>query len=171
MYMLKEVSSLSKQYDLSRLIRLRDTLNHKRPKFRRYESWRYKRVSPAWRRPRGIDSAMREKRKGLPKMPNIGYRNPKLVRYYHPSGKLEIIVHNVKELEGIDPEQYVVRIAHTVGAKKRLSIIERADELGLKIVNRRRIPEEGLGEVPEAPLGEEVITEEELEGIEEESPE
>ena len=33
----------------------------KKPKFRRQESWRYKRVPDKWRRPHGIDSKMRKK--------------------------------------------------------------------------------------------------------------
>lgn len=119
-----------------RLLEIRRIKKSKEPDFIRQESWRYVRVKPNWRRPRGIDSKMRLKKKGYPKSPNIGYRGPKLVRGLHPSGFREIIVHNVKELEGIDPNRYAIRIASSVGRKKRLKIIERADQLGIRVLNR-----------------------------------
>ncbi|MHA2289706.1 MAG: eL32 family ribosomal protein, partial [Promethearchaeota archaeon] len=45
-----------KEKSLPRLHRIRKNLKRKRPNFRRYESWRYKRVPERWRRARGIDS-------------------------------------------------------------------------------------------------------------------
>jgi len=127
--------------DKSRLLRLREILKKKRPKFRRQESWRYVRIDDSWRRPKGIDNKVREKRKGYIKMPSVGYRGPKKVRGLHPSGLKEVIVHNVKELLGLDPSVHAVRIAHTVGRKKRLMIIEKAEELKLKILNKVGVPE------------------------------
>ncbi len=107
-----------------------------RPKFKRQESWRYKRLSKSsWRRPKGIDNKMREKRKGWPKSPSKGYRGPKEVRYHHPSGFEEILIHNPKDLEKIDPENTIARIGHTVGAKKRIQILDMAREQGIVIVN------------------------------------
>jgi len=119
-----------------RLLRIREELNRKRPEFIRQESWRYVRVKPNWRRPRGIDSKMRLKKKGYPPSPNVGYRGPKLVRGLHPSGFREVLVHNPKDLEGLDPSRYAIRIASRVGKKKRLEIIKKADELGIKVLNR-----------------------------------
>jgi len=70
----------------------------KKPEFIRQESWRYKRVDESWRRPRGLDSKMRLKRKGWPASPNIGYRSPKELRGLHPSGYREILVRNLSDL-------------------------------------------------------------------------
>jgi large subunit ribosomal protein L32e len=113
----------------------------RRPKFQRQESWRYKKLSPAWRRPKGLDSKMRIKKKGWPKSVEIGYRSPKDIRGLHPSGFEEIMVFNVDDLEKINSWN-VARIAHTVGMKKRLQIIEKAKELDIHILNTR-----GVGEV------------------------
>ena len=57
----------------------------KKPGFERQESWRYKRLKPNWRRPKGIDNKMRRKIKGWPATVNVGYRGPKVVRGLHPS--------------------------------------------------------------------------------------
>jgi len=119
----------------TRLLRVREKIKSKRPKFVRYESWRYIRVKESWRKPRGIDSKVREKVKGWIKMPSVGYRGPRDVRGLHPSGYVEVLIHNLNELEGLDPNTHILRLSHTLGAKKRITIIDKAKELGFKIIN------------------------------------
>ena len=116
----------------------------KKPKFRRQESWRYKRVGDTWRRPHGIDSKMRKKVKGWPVSPTVGYRSPKKTRGLHPSGFVETRVQSVADLAGIDPELQAIRIARTVGGRKRVKILALAEEKGIHILNPRaaREPEE-----------------------------
>ena len=112
-----------------------DYVKHKKPKFRRQESWRYKRVTDRWRRPHGIDSKMRKKVKGWPASPTTGYRSPKKTRGLHPSGFIETRVHTVDDLAGIDPELQAIRIARTVGGRKRVAIISLAEERGIHVLN------------------------------------
>lgn len=118
-----------------RLLRIRAKKNKRRPNFLRAEYHRLKRIQTSWRRPRGIDSKMRHKLKGKRPSPNVGYRNPKDVRGLHPSGFDLVQVFNVKDLEKVDPEVEIAQIGGTVGSKKRAVIIERAEELGIHIVN------------------------------------
>ena len=120
---------------LKEALRQKQALNRRKPKFRRPESWRYKRLNTGWRRPKGIDSAIRKREKSQPAMPAIGYRSPAALRGYHPSGLKEVLVHNIGELEGLHPKTHAVRIAHQVGDRKRLAIVERADDLGLHVLN------------------------------------
>lgn len=153
-----------KKVNKSRLLRVKSYLNRKRPKFVKQESWRYVRVSPSWRKPRGIDNKMRVKLKGYPKLPSIGYRNPKLVRGLHPSGYEEVIVYSPKDLEKINPENQVARIAHAVGFRKKLGIIEKAKDLDIKILNiSKELLEstEAVGEETEETAEESLLTEEE----------
>lgn len=107
----------------------------KRPDFVRQESWRYKRLKPNWRKPKGKDSKMRLSVKGWPPLVKIGYRSPKRYRGLHPSGYKEVIVHNVEELKSIDPSKEAARIASNVGSKKRAAIIDEASKLGIKVLN------------------------------------
>lgn len=126
------------------MLKLREHIKSKRPHFRRQEAWRYKRLSgrkEKWRKAEGIDSKMRVKEKGWPKSVEIGYRGPKKARNLHPSGYEEILVFNVDDLDNVDPEKHVVRIAHTVGAKKRVEISTRAEEKGVHILNLRGVKE------------------------------
>ncbi|MEM7825643.1 MAG: 50S ribosomal protein L32e [Candidatus Aenigmatarchaeota archaeon] len=108
----------------------------KKPKFLR-SGWKaYKRLRKVkWRKARGIHSKIRRKEKGKPKMPNIGYGAPKELKYLHPSRFKEVLVYNVKDLEKIDSEKEAIKIAHTVGKKKRGEILKKAEELKIKVLN------------------------------------
>lgn len=117
------------------LVELRKNVKSRKPNFVRQESWRYKRLKENWRKPKGIDSHMRLQIKGWPAIVKIGYRGPRIARYLHPSGYRDVIVHNVKELTMLDPSKDAARIASTVGARKRALILQKAKELGIKVLN------------------------------------
>ena len=141
-----------------RLLRERAKMNKARPKFRRQESWRYKRLKKSWRKPVGIDNSMRHHKRGIPKIVRIGYRGPKAVRGLTSNGMQDVLVHNVKELEQLDNKVQVARIASTVGVKKKVLITNRADELDIKIINR---PEEALSFATLSDISEEFLLDDE----------
>ncbi len=114
----------------------RALINGRRPTFHRQEWFRYSKLGEGWRRPRGIHSKMRRHLKRRLPMVDIGYRGPAAVRGLHPSGFEEVIVHNVDGLANIDPSVQAVRIGGTVGTKKRIDIQAKADELGIRVLNR-----------------------------------
>lgn len=66
-------------------------------------------------------------------MPKIGYKNPQSIRGLHSSGLPEVLVNNAPELDGL--KGVVVRIASSVGARKRKVIAEKARTLKIRIVN------------------------------------
>ncbi len=144
-----------------KLLKLRKRAKAKKPEFLRSESWRYSKMSESWRRPRGLDHKMRRKIKGWPPMVSTGYKGPKTARGLHPSGLREVIVHNVDELNLIDPSVQAARIAHTVGKKKRALILAEAKQKRIRVLNPGQIEEsEGAGEAVE---GEEAVVESEVE--------
>ncbi|MEM2214121.1 MAG: 50S ribosomal protein L32e [Candidatus Nezhaarchaeales archaeon] len=119
-----------------RLLKLRLKMNRTRVEFRRLNILGLRRVDEErWRRPRGIDNKIKLSRKGYPPIVRIGYRNPKLVRGLHPSGLIEILVYRPQDLDNLDPKIHCVRIAHTVGRRKRLQIIDKAKSMGFRILN------------------------------------
>lgn len=117
---------------------LRQKVSQNRPEFVRQESWRYRRIGLAWRKPKGIDNHQRrQKFRGRPGLVKIGYGGPKLVRGLHPSGFTDNLVYNVNDLAKLDPKNDGVRIAHSVGKKKRLDIVTKAIEKKFKVFNAR----------------------------------
>lgn len=118
-----------------RLLRIANKMRKRQPKFRHEQAHRWIRVKDSWRKPRGIDSATREKRKGRIAMVSTGYRKPRKARGIHPSGYIEVLVHRTEDLEGLNPDLHAVRIAATVGQRKRQAIISQADILLLRVLN------------------------------------
>jgi large subunit ribosomal protein L32e len=125
----------SEENRLKALVAKRKEASAARPAFVRQESWRYVRIHPEWRKPKGVDSKMRRQDKGWPPLVRVGYRGPAEARGLHPSGHYEVLVHRPGDLEGLVPGRDVARIGGTVGARKRASILERATELGIRVVN------------------------------------
>ena len=120
-----------------RALKLRREISRRRPAFRRQEWFRYQRLGEKWRNTEGMHSKVTRHFGYRPNVPSIGYRGPKAARGLHPSGFRDVLVHNVRELEGIDPKVEAARIARTVGTRKRLEIQAAAAEKGIRVLNRR----------------------------------
>jgi large subunit ribosomal protein L32e len=89
-----------------------------------------------WRRPRAVTNKQRKNLKYRPAKVRIGFGKPSAVRNFHPSGFVEVLIHNVKDLETIDPKVQAARIGSTVGTRKRRMIVEAADSKGIRVLNR-----------------------------------
>ena len=120
---------------------LRDALRKRaetaarRPAFHRAEYYKADRIGLKWRRPRGNQGKMRLAVYYRPKLASAGYGSPAMARHLHPSGFAEKIVHNAGELEGVDPKPTAVRIAHSVGTRKRNEIVAEAERLQIRVLN------------------------------------
>src|SRR5271169_4351123 len=125
----------SARKELRELLELRKSIAEQRPRFVRPESWRYVRLHPEWRKPKGLDNKIRKSFKGYPKRVKVGYRGAVKTRGYHPSGHVDVLVHNPSQLEDLIPTRDAVRIGAHVGSRKRAEILKRATELGLRVLN------------------------------------
>ena len=125
--------------DMKLALALRDEQKKKTPAFKRTEWFRYKRLSRSgWRAPHGMDSKQRRNYKYRSSLVRVGHGKVATARGLHPSGFREVMVHNTGDLEVIDPETEAARVGKTVGGRKREQIYSRADELGIRVLNRRR---------------------------------
>ena len=116
----------------------------KQPKFRRQEWYRYYRLSrTGWRKPKGMQSKQRLNMKYRTPMARVGYGKISAVRGLHPSGFEDVLVNQPSDLDGLDPERQAIRVGASVGNRKRAKIHDRADDLGLRVLNRRKITRKG----------------------------
>lgn len=130
--------------ELKRLLKLKLKMKQKRPEFKRQDWFKCKRIGTSWRRPKGKHSGMRLQLAHRPAIVKIGYRGPALVRGLHPSGLEDVIIHNIKELEALNPETQGARVASTVGKRKRAEIVKKAQELGIRLLNISKEKQEEL---------------------------
>merc|ERR1711976_401802 len=113
------------------------TVKKRTNKFIRHQSDRYNKLKPNWRKPRGIDNRVRRRFKGQYLMPNVGYVSNKKTRFVCPDGFKKFLIHNIKELEVLlmQNRRSSAEIAHGVSSKRRKDIVERAQQLSIKITN------------------------------------
>lgn len=121
---------------IKRLLAVRAAKSAARPAFHRQEWFRYKKFGDEWRKPQGGQSKLRRHFGYRWNLPSVGYRGPREVRGLHPSGFQEVLVHNERQIEGLDPKTQAVRVAHGVGTRKRELIEKAADDKGLRVLNR-----------------------------------
>ncbi len=107
--------------------------------FDRFECDRHKRVDRSWRKPRGIDCIVRRRYRGVLRAPKIGYASNHKTRHLLPNYLKKFVVNNTQEVDLLlmNKDKYCAEIASTVGAVKRIDILRRADELGVKVTNRK----------------------------------
>lgn len=125
--------------DTKAALALRSEQKKKTPSFSRTEWFRYKRLSRSgWRAPHGMDSKQRRNYKYRSALVRVGHGKVAAARGLHSSGFREVMVQNTTDLEIIDPETEAARVGRSVGGRKREQIYSRADELGIRVLNRRR---------------------------------
>ena len=106
--------------------------------FARHQSNGFLRISrSSWRKQKGIDSRVRRRFKGTIPQPAIGFGSDKKTRNLLPNGFYKFVVHNSKELEMLlmHNKKYCAEIAHNVSSRTRKLIVERAEQLHVKVTN------------------------------------
>jgi large subunit ribosomal protein L32e len=123
--------------EAARLLRVRNEVTERRPKFVRTASHRYFRIGrwESWRRPRGLQSKQRRHYGYRPNIVRIGYGSPKATRGLTPSGFRPVLVRTEDQIAAIDAARDAVIIARTVGTRRRLALEEACRRRGLHILN------------------------------------
>ncbi|MBW2988328.1 hypothetical protein DRJ48_00345 [Candidatus Woesearchaeota archaeon] len=119
----------------SKLTELRKQLKSRIPKFRRQNLGLKKRLKPVWRRPRGVQSKLRLKKKSRGYLVSIGYKLPEAVRGMIDEGLVPVRIANLSKLEELDNKSHCVLLDGRLGLKKKLLIMEAALKKGFKILN------------------------------------
>ncbi|MEK6807765.1 MAG: 50S ribosomal protein L32e [Nanoarchaeota archaeon] len=120
--------------EIKKLLEIKKALKRKRPHFIRQDTWKFTRLAnnPKWRQPRGKHSKMREKRVGKHKRVEVGYRNPAQVRGLTMAGLAIRQVHNMAELQKLNPKTDMAIIASAIGLKAKIELAKKVQEMGIK---------------------------------------
>ena len=113
---------------------LRNRLKKRKPTFVIKESGYAGRVKVRWRAPRGVHSAWRQNQKGRPKKVST-YGSPKGAKGLHSSGLVKVMVNNAQELSKINPAKEGAILSAALGNRKRLELINLAQEKKIRILN------------------------------------
>ncbi len=98
-------------------------------RFKTQDYFRYKRLGKRWRRPVGLQSKLRVKKGGSGMKVAVGYGTA--------AKPQPILVRNEKDFEK-DCSSGVI-ISSSVGAKKTIKLAAKAKELGLTVVNMKKV--------------------------------
>jgi len=124
--------------ELEARLRLRTAIDSRRPTFRRQQWYEYKKLEDSgWRRPTGVDSAMRRHFGYEQSVVRVGFRGPVETRGLHPSGFQEVFVNTVQDLSKIDPKTQAARVSGNLGTRKLKLVYAEADKLKIRVLNRR----------------------------------
>ena len=78
-----------------------------------------------WRRPRGRDNKMREKRRGYSSVVSVGYKKEER--------KSAVIVKNIRDLKNIKKQEII--IIGKIGKKKKIELVKKAKEMKIEFKN------------------------------------
>jgi large subunit ribosomal protein L32e len=120
---------------IQELLNIRKGMKRTKPKFLRQDINKKKRLGRKWRKPRGLDSKIRQMLKGRQRGVDSGFIGPKKTRGLHESGLKIVMVGNTNDLENIDKKTQGIIIYSAVGNKKRAAILKKSIEKGIKVLN------------------------------------
>jgi len=129
------IAELELDPESQRLLKVRKKQKAKKPNFVQTDLHKKKRLKNTWRRPKGLHNKKRRHILGKGEMARVGYGSPVAVKGLHPSGFQDVLMSRIQDLDELDPSTQAVRIARTVGQRKRMDIVKKARSLGLKILN------------------------------------
>ncbi|MBI2672482.1 hypothetical protein HYX16_06120 [Candidatus Woesearchaeota archaeon] len=115
------------------LVELRNEMKSNKPKFRR-QDWFLKGLNEKWRKPKGLDSKLRARRRGKGAHISPGYGSPSKVRGLSREGLNFVFVRNLKDLDIIGKDDLIV-LNGNLGARKKIEILKKIKEKKLKMFN------------------------------------
>ena len=119
----------------ARLLQTRNALKKRKPAFKRQEAPKKMTLEVKWRKPKGMHSKMRRMLRGHPRRVEPGWGSPSSVKFLSKDGLKKVIIANVADLEKLNNETDGAIVASGVGTKKRVEILTKAKQMGIKIIN------------------------------------
>ena len=120
---------------MKELLETRNKLKAKKPTFIRHDAHKKLRVGTGWRKPTGRQNKMRLHRKGYARSRSTGFGSPIAVKGLSRNGLVQVIIHNKKDFEGLNPSKDGIIFSRTLGARKKTELIAHAQEKKFTILS------------------------------------
>ncbi len=118
------------------LLKVRAAIKRKKPKFIRQDAHKKDKLEEKWRKPRGLHSKMRLKKRGYRRSVTTGYKSPKSVRGLTKREKLlPMLISSKKDLEAIDPKKHAIILSSSIGMRKKALLVQDIKKTGFTIIN------------------------------------
>ncbi len=118
---------------IKRLLELRKKMKLKKPSFARQDAHKHIKLGTAWRARKGRHNKYRVRKKGS--NPSPSYGSPSAVRGLHASGRKEVMVYKISDIDMIDKDMEAARISSSIGLKKRMDILKHAEKKKVRVLN------------------------------------
>ena len=124
---------------MKELIEYKAAKKRRNPNFMRQEFNKRIRLSrSSWRKPKGVDSKMREQRGGHRPIVKIGYGTPRILRGRLSSGLIEKRINTIEDFKNLAKDE-IALIPRTIGNRLRLILLKEASKSKIPISNFRDV--------------------------------
>ena len=124
-----------------KLLEHRKRMKSKKPAMIRQDWYKKTRLAKVWRRPKGLHSKFRHRRKERTGIVEPGWGSPCEVKGLHSSGLEFIIINSPVALEKIAKDSQGIVIAGSVGDKKKIEILKIALQKKINVLNIKNAAE------------------------------
>jgi len=124
-----------------KLLEHRKRMKSKKPAMIRQDWYKKTRLAEVWRRPKGLHSKFRHRRKERTGMVEPGWGSPCEVKGLHSSGLEFVIVNSAANLEKIAKDSQGIVIAGSVGDKKKIEILKICLQKKIAVLNLKNAAE------------------------------
>ena len=124
---------------MKELLEIRERIKSRKPVFVRQDIHKKVKLKWKWKKPKGIHSKMREKRKGHRRCVEVGWGSPRKIKHFDRSGLRVRLVSSPKEIEGINVNEEGIIISKKIGLKKRIPLLKKAEEMRITVLNIKDI--------------------------------
>jgi len=115
-------------------------ITKKKPNFIRQDSNKYN-FQSGWRKPRGLQSKLRLRKKGHSKIPKVGYGSPKATKGLDKFNLMPVLISNIKEIKSINRDSNSIILSSKMGNKSKIKILEECKKLNIQILNVKNMDE------------------------------
>src|SRR3989344_1734518 len=122
--------------EIQKMLDLRNNKN--KPSFTRQEWPARKRLEKVWRKPKGIHSKMRDKKRGKKVQPSVGWKAPRLVRGLTRDGLKPFMINNLNDILNLKQTDLAV-ISGSIGMKKKIEILKKLKEKKANVLHTKDI--------------------------------